>query len=54
MYESVLSKTLLASLDWVKMVILIDERDRENEGDLVWLPFVTPEALKFMLPTDVD
>lgn len=33
-----------------KMVILVDDEDRENEGDLI-LPveFVTPEAITFML-----
>jgi 3,4-dihydroxy 2-butanone 4-phosphate synthase/GTP cyclohydrolase II len=33
-----------------RMVILVDEEDRENEGDLV-LPadFVTPEAINFMI-----
>jgi 3,4-dihydroxy 2-butanone 4-phosphate synthase/GTP cyclohydrolase II len=32
-----------------KMVILIDEEDRENEGDLVLAAdFVTPEAINFM------
>src|SRR5690606_28441280 len=33
-----------------RMVILIDEDDRENEGDLVMAAeFVTPEAIKFMV-----
>jgi 3,4-dihydroxy 2-butanone 4-phosphate synthase/GTP cyclohydrolase II len=32
-----------------RMVILVDEEDRENEGDLVLLAdFVTPEAINFM------
>ena len=32
-----------------KMVILVDEEDRENEGDLVLAAdFVTPEAINFM------
>ncbi len=32
-----------------KMVILVDEEDRENEGDLVMAAeFVTPEAINFM------
>ena len=31
------------------MVILVDEEDRENEGDLVLAAeFVTPEAINFM------
>jgi 3,4-dihydroxy 2-butanone 4-phosphate synthase/GTP cyclohydrolase II len=41
---------VLADLRAGKMVILTDDEDRENEGDLV-LPvqFVTPEAITFML-----
>lgn len=41
---------LLDDLRGGKMVILVDDEDRENEGDLV-LPaqFVTPEAITFML-----
>ncbi|HNQ76207.1 MAG TPA: 3,4-dihydroxy-2-butanone-4-phosphate synthase, partial [Pseudothauera hydrothermalis] len=32
-----------------RMVILVDEEDRENEGDLVMAAeFVTPEAINFM------
>ncbi|MGB8076644.1 MAG: 3,4-dihydroxy-2-butanone-4-phosphate synthase, partial [Gallionella sp.] len=32
-----------------RMVILIDEEDRENEGDLVFAAeFVTPEKINFM------
>ena len=32
-----------------KMVVLVDEEDRENEGDLVMAAdFVTPEAINFM------
>lgn len=32
-----------------RMVILVDEEDRENEGDLVLASdFVTPEAINFM------
>ena len=32
-----------------RMVILVDEEDRENEGDLVLAAdFVTPEAINFM------
>src|SRR5512144_686540 len=32
-----------------KMVILVDDEDRENEGDLVMAAeFVTPEAINFM------
>jgi len=40
----------LAELQAGRMVILVDDEDRENEGDLV-LPaqFVTPEAITFML-----
>jgi len=33
-----------------KMIILVDDEDRENEGDLVMAAqFVTPEAINFML-----
>jgi 3,4-dihydroxy 2-butanone 4-phosphate synthase/GTP cyclohydrolase II len=33
-----------------RMVILVDEEDRENEGDLVFAAeFVTPEAINFMI-----
>ena len=33
-----------------KMVILVDEEDRENEGDLVMAAdFITPEAINFMV-----
>src|SRR5690554_5049411 len=32
-----------------KMVILMDDEDRENEGDLIMAAeFVTPEAINFM------
>src|ERR1700677_1553788 len=34
-----------------KMVILVDDEDRENEGDLTMVgQFVTPEAINFMAP----
>jgi 3,4-dihydroxy 2-butanone 4-phosphate synthase/GTP cyclohydrolase II len=40
---------LVAELKAGRMVILVDEEDRENEGDLVLLAdFVTPEAINFM------
>jgi 3,4-dihydroxy 2-butanone 4-phosphate synthase/GTP cyclohydrolase II len=40
---------ILAELRAGRMVILIDEEDRENEGDLVLAAeFVTPEAINFM------
>jgi 3,4-dihydroxy 2-butanone 4-phosphate synthase/GTP cyclohydrolase II len=41
---------ILADLRAGKMIVLTDDEDRENEGDLV-LPaqFVTPEAVTFML-----
>ena len=33
-----------------RMVILVDEEDRENEGDLILAAdFVTPEAINFMI-----
>ena len=40
---------IIADLKCGKMVILVDEEDRENEGDLVVAAdFVTPEAINFM------
>jgi 3,4-dihydroxy 2-butanone 4-phosphate synthase/GTP cyclohydrolase II len=40
---------ILADFKAGKMVILIDEEDRENEGDLLLAAdFVTPEAINFM------
>ncbi|HUM72635.1 MAG TPA: bifunctional 3,4-dihydroxy-2-butanone-4-phosphate synthase/GTP cyclohydrolase II [Nitrosomonas europaea] len=43
------TEEILADFRNGKMVILIDEEDRENEGDLVLAAdFVTPEAINFM------
>ena len=40
---------IIAELKQGKMVILVDEEERENEGDLVLAAdFVTPEAINFM------
>ncbi len=40
---------IIADFKAGKMVILVDEEDRENEGDLVLAAeFVTPEAINFM------
>ncbi|HLT28025.1 MAG TPA: bifunctional 3,4-dihydroxy-2-butanone-4-phosphate synthase/GTP cyclohydrolase II [Zeimonas sp.] len=40
---------IIAELAAGRMVILVDEEDRENEGDLVLAAdFVTPEAINFM------
>ena len=40
---------IIADMKAGKMVILVDEEDRENEGDLVLAAdFVTPEAINFM------
>ena len=40
---------IIAELRAGRIVILIDEEDRENEGDLVLAAdFVTPEAINFM------
>lgn len=40
---------IITDLKCGKMVILVDEEDRENEGDLVLAAdFVTPEAINFM------
>ncbi len=43
------TKDIIAELRAGRMVILVDEEDRENEGDLVLAAeFVTPEAINFM------
>ncbi len=40
---------IIADIGSGKMVILVDEEDRENEGDLLMAAeFVTPEAINFM------
>src|SRR5690606_8830744 len=40
---------IVAELRAGRLVILVDEEDRENEGDLVMAAeFVTPEAINFM------
>ena len=40
---------IIADLKAGRMVVLVDEEDRENEGDLVLgADFVTPEAINFM------
>ncbi|MDP1897221.1 MAG: 3,4-dihydroxy-2-butanone-4-phosphate synthase, partial [Sulfurimicrobium sp.] len=40
---------IIADFKAGKMVVLVDEEDRENEGDLVLAAeFVTPEAINFM------
>jgi len=41
---------IIAELRAGRMVILVDEEDRENEGDIVMAAeFVTPEAINFMV-----
>ena len=41
---------IIAELRAGRVVILVDEEDRENEGDLVMAAeFVTPEAINFMV-----
>jgi len=43
------TEEIVAELKAGRMVILVDEEDRENEGDLVVAAeFVTPEAINFM------
>jgi 3,4-dihydroxy 2-butanone 4-phosphate synthase / GTP cyclohydrolase II len=43
------TEDILAEIRAGRMVILVDEEDRENEGDLVLAAdFVTPEAINFM------
>ena len=40
----------LADIANGKMVIVVDDEDRENEGDLVMAAqFATPEAINFMI-----
>ena len=40
---------IVADIKTGKMVILVDEENRENEGDLVMAAdFITPEAINFM------
>jgi 3,4-dihydroxy 2-butanone 4-phosphate synthase / GTP cyclohydrolase II len=40
---------IIAELKAGRMVILVDEEDRENEGDLVIAAeFITPEAINFI------
>lgn len=42
-------ETALEDLRQGKMIILVDDEDRENEGDLVLAAeFVTPETINFM------
>ncbi|MDY7579656.1 bifunctional 3,4-dihydroxy-2-butanone-4-phosphate synthase/GTP cyclohydrolase II [Herbaspirillum sp. RTI4] len=44
------TKEIIEELRAGRMVILVDEEDRENEGDLVLAAdFVTPEAINFMV-----
>src|SRR3569623_1176560 len=43
------TQEIVAELRAGRMVILVDEEDRENEGDLVLAAeYVTPEAINFM------
>ncbi|MFZ6725633.1 bifunctional 3,4-dihydroxy-2-butanone-4-phosphate synthase/GTP cyclohydrolase II [Undibacterium sp. MH2W] len=43
------TQEIVAELRAGRMVILVDEEDRENEGDLIMAAeFVTPEAINFM------
>src|SRR5437867_7323923 len=42
-------ESVVADLQKGKMVIVVDDADRENEGDLIMgAQFVTPEAVNFM------
>jgi len=42
---------IIADIKAGKMVVLVDEEDRENEGDLLFAAeFVTAEAINFMIP----
>ena len=43
------TEEIIADIKAGKMVILVDEEDRENEGDLLLAAdFVTPEKINFM------
>ena len=43
------TQEILAEIKAGKMVVLVDEEDRENEGDLLMAAeFVTPDAVNFM------
>ncbi|MEO7404332.1 MAG: bifunctional 3,4-dihydroxy-2-butanone-4-phosphate synthase/GTP cyclohydrolase II [Burkholderiales bacterium] len=43
------TQELVAELKAGRMIVLVDEEDRENEGDLILAAdFVTPEAINFM------
>ena len=43
------TKEIIEDLKQGKMVILVDDEDRENEGDLVLAAdFVTPDHINFM------
>ena len=43
------TEEIIADLKAGKMVIIMDDEDRENEGDLMLLAeHVTPEAINFM------
>src|SRR5690349_23172845 len=42
-------ESVIADLRKGKMVIMVDDADRENEGDLIMAAqFITPEAVNFM------
>ena len=44
------TEDIIAELKAGRMVVLVDEEDRENEGDLVLASdFVTPAAINFMV-----
>jgi 3,4-dihydroxy 2-butanone 4-phosphate synthase / GTP cyclohydrolase II len=46
------TEEIIADIRAGRMVVLVDEEDRENEGDLVMAAeFVTPEAINFMART---
>ncbi|MBA1331093.1 3,4-dihydroxy-2-butanone 4-phosphate synthase, partial [Candidatus Endoriftia persephone str. Guaymas] len=42
------TEEIIEDLRLGKMVIIMDDEDRENEGDLVMAESVTPEAINFM------
>ena len=48
-YSLASTEEIIAEMRAGRMVILVDEEDRENEGDLVLAAdHVTPEAINFM------
>ena len=43
------SEEIIADIKAGKIIVLVDDEDRENEGDLIWCSrtFATPENINF-------